>query len=102
MDVREIVAKALCCCCGEPCRAAQACPAEVPAHWSQQKAGHVLDALSNAGFEIVPKGPPPNAAAGEEELRKMMRDPRYWRTRDPAFVKAVTEGFRRLIAEPTP
>lgn len=32
----------------------------------------------------------------EAELRQMMRDPRYWRTRDPAFIGRVTDGFRRL------
>jgi hypothetical protein len=26
----------------------------------------------------------------------MMRDPRYWRERDPALVAQVTEGFKRL------
>ncbi len=30
----------------------------------------------------------------EQELKKMMKDPRYWRDRDPAFVKQVTEGFQ--------
>jgi hypothetical protein len=39
------------------------------------------------------------AAPDEAELRKMMRDPRYWRTREPDFVKRVTEGFRRLVGE---
>jgi hypothetical protein len=27
----------------------------------------------------------------------MMRDPRYWRTREPEFVKRVTDGFRRMV-----
>jgi hypothetical protein len=40
-----------------------------------------------------------DAAPDEAELRRMMRDPRYWRTREPAFVKRVTEGFRRLVGE---
>ena len=31
-----------------------------------------------------------------EELRVMMRDPRYWRTREPDFVKRVTDGVRAL------
>jgi hypothetical protein len=39
------------------------------------------------------------AAPDEAELRRMMRDPRYWRTREPDFVKRVTEGFRRLVGE---
>lgn len=31
-----------------------------------------------------------------DQLRSMMRDPRYWRDRDPAFVRQVTEGFERV------
>ncbi len=40
----------------------------------------------------------PAAPADEAELRRMMRDPRYWRSREPEIVKRVTEGFRRLVA----
>lgn len=29
-------------------------------------------------------------------LKQMMRDPRYWKTQDPAVVEAVREGFRAL------
>jgi hypothetical protein len=32
----------------------------------------------------------------EAALTRMMRDPRYWRERDAAFVTQVTEGFQRL------
>ena len=34
----------------------------------------------------------------EDDLKTMMRDPRYWdvRQRDPAFVKQVDEGFAKL------
>lgn len=39
----------------------------------------------------------PPAAQSEAELRQMMRDPRYWQKREPAFVQKVTEGFRRLV-----
>jgi len=35
----------------------------------------------------------------EADLRKMMRDPRYWRAREPEFVRRVTDGFRRLVGE---
>lgn len=38
----------------------------------------------------------PAAAAGEGDLHALMRDPRYWRDRDPATVAKVTEGFQRL------
>lgn len=42
-----------------------------------------------------------NAATGNDEtaLQSMMRDPRYWKTKDPAFVAQVTEGFRRMYAQ---
>lgn len=32
----------------------------------------------------------------EEQLVKLMRDPRYWKHRDPETLATVTEGFRRL------
>jgi len=41
----------------------------------------------------------PAAPADEGQLRRMMQDPRYWRDRDPAFVKEVTRGFERLFQE---
>ncbi len=40
-----------------------------------------------------------STAASETDLRSMMRDPKYWRQKDPAFVSKVTEGFRRIYAE---
>lgn len=39
------------------------------------------------------------AGASEDDLRGMMRDPRYWRQKDPAFVSRVTEGFRQIYRE---
>ena len=33
----------------------------------------------------------------EDALYGMMRDPRYWRDRNPEFVTRVTDGFRRLF-----
>jgi hypothetical protein len=38
----------------------------------------------------------PRSNLDEAELTRMMRDPRYWRERDPAFVAQVTDGFQRL------
>jgi hypothetical protein len=35
-------------------------------------------------------------ALNEEQLVGMMRDPRYWKKRDPEFLAKVTDGFRRL------
>jgi hypothetical protein len=44
---------------------------------------------------------PPAVKETEAQLRDMMRDPRYWRTREPEFVKRVTEGFRALVGGDT-
>ncbi len=32
----------------------------------------------------------------EDDIRKLMRNPKYWRDRDPATVERVRAGFRRL------
>ncbi len=42
----------------------------------------------------MPAGAP--SAGGEAELQALMRDPRYWRDRDPTVVSRVTDGFQRL------
>lgn len=51
--------------------------------------GSEPSALSMAGSR-------PAGGDGEAELRTLMRDPRYWRDRDPAVIARVTEGFQRL------
>ena len=38
----------------------------------------------------------PQGDIDEATLTRLMRDPRYWRDRDPAIVAQVTEGFQRL------
>lgn len=32
----------------------------------------------------------------ERDLQAMMRDPRYWRDKDPSFVAKVTDGFKSM------
>ncbi len=34
--------------------------------------------------------------SSEQDLHSMMRDPRYWKNKDPAFVSKVSEGFKNL------
>lgn len=51
--------------------------------------GSEPSALSMAGSR-------PGGGDGEAELRTLMRDPRYWRDRDPAVIARVTDGFQRL------
>jgi hypothetical protein len=68
----------------------------------------VLDSLSSS-FEgvlalhnMMQGGEPkistkaPSDKSGEGDLQSMMRDPKYWRDKDPSFVAKVTEGFQRL------
>ena len=43
-----------------------------------------------------PDRAPRPAELSEATLHEMIRDPRYWRQRDPAFMARVTDGFRRL------
>jgi hypothetical protein len=38
----------------------------------------------------------PRTEPEEADLARMLRDPRYWRDRDPSFVSQVTEGFKHL------
>lgn len=79
--------------------------------WSKDNVSeHVREALESTGdgikalHRMMGEGEPGllnNAAPGgsdlsEEGLRKMMRDPRYWRDHDPALVRKVTQGFHRL------
>jgi hypothetical protein len=45
---------------------------------------------------VLRDGEGPQTAADEATLSQMMRDPRYWRDRDPDVIAKVTEGFRRL------
>ncbi|MDX6748790.1 hypothetical protein SH611_03115 [Geminicoccaceae bacterium 1502E] len=40
----------------------------------------------------------PRERLDAESLHQMMRDPRYWRDRDPEFVDRVTEGFKALFS----
>ena len=71
-------------------------------------ASEVADALSKSAAGVLAiqsmmRASEPNLVAagggGEtdelQELHKMMRDPRYWREKDPAFVAQVTKGFER-------
>jgi len=33
------------------------------------------------------------------DLQSMMRDPKYWREKDPSFIAKVTEGFQRMYGD---
>lgn len=51
------------------------------------------------GEEPIPSNMNNSTPKGEQtqdDLNSMMRDPKYWRDKDPAFIKKVTEGFQKL------
>lgn len=68
----------------------------------------VLDSLSSSYEGVLAlynmmKGEEPaishndkSGNAGERDLQSMMRDPKYWRDKDPSFVAKVTEGFQKI------
>lgn len=58
--------------------------------------------MQGRGAEPALAGAIADAAPGtpdEGALRGMMRDPRYWRDRDPSYVAQVTSGFQRVYGE---
>ena len=46
---------------------------------------------------VISEAAVPSSNVDEQQLSQMMRDPRYWRDRDPAFVAEVTAGYRQLF-----
>ncbi len=66
--------------------------------WCEFDDYHVMDLIA----EVYVSDTPPAVKETEEELREMMRDPRYWQKREPEWVKRVTEGFRALVGSDTP
>ena len=53
----------------------------------------VMEAMKDGSFTGETQ---PSAGQSEADLREMMNDPRYWKDRDPHFIKQVTEGFQGL------
>ena len=43
-------------------------------------------------------GQVPATAANEGDLRRIIRDPRYWRDHDPDLVNRVQSGYQRLYS----
>jgi hypothetical protein len=54
---------------------------------------HLMQAREPA---VLQNADGPQSEMDEAALTRLMRDPRYWRERDPAIVARVTEGFQRL------
>lgn len=59
-----------------------------------------LHRLMGSGEPSLGRVPAPrDEGQSEDQLKKMIQDPRYWKNRDPAFIAKVTDGFRRLYGE---
>lgn len=48
---------------------------------------------------LTANDPPEERRVAEQELRRMMRDPRYWRDRDPQTMDRISKGFQQLYPE---
>ncbi|TCS61692.1 capsid assembly protein [Varunaivibrio sulfuroxidans] len=58
---------------------------------------HALMEKSEPG--LLSGGASGDGVSGEDDLRTMMRDPRYWRDRDPAYVRRIKAGYKALYPE---
>ena len=89
-------------------------PADVPEKFWDDEVGAVrIDALVKSYLELErklgsgrrepePETLPPLEVETPPELSEaalveLMRDPRYWRQRDPEFIARVTAGFKRTL-----
>ena len=75
--------------------------ANLPAGVAEALTGSVegaaaLERLMDAGEPGLGGGERPGGAVTLDGLRRLQGDPRYWRDRDPALVRQVMEGYRRL------
>lgn len=52
--------------------------------------------LMTAGEPTTLRAAPAAASGDAADLHALMRDPRYWRDRNPELIAKVTEGFQRL------
>lgn len=59
----------------------------------------LYEMMRKAEPEIVGRAGSGQVALSEDSLREMIRDPRYWRDRDPEIVQRVTEGYRSLYPD---
>lgn len=56
----------------------------------------LYEMMRKAEPELVGQSGSGHLATTEDSLREMIRDPRYWRDRDPEVVQRVTAGYRNL------
>lgn len=57
----------------------------------------LYEMMRKAEPDIVGQAGSGQLALTEDSLRELIRDPRYWRDRDPEIVQRVTAGYRHLF-----
>ena len=55
--------------------------------------------MMQSGKPLAVQQPVEHAAVDPSSLHSMMKDPKYWREKDPAFIKKVSDGFRQVFAD---
>ncbi len=55
--------------------------------------------MMQSGKPLSIQQPSENPSIDEATLRTMMRNPKYWRDKDSAFIKKVSDGFRQVFSE---
>ena len=53
----------------------------------------IMEAMKDGSFAGNAES---SAGTTEQQLREMMNDPRYWKDRDPSYIKQVTDGFQQI------
>jgi len=55
--------------------------------------------MMQSGKPLAVQQPDQIAPIDESKLKSMMADPKYWKDKDPAFIKKVSEGFSQVFAD---
>lgn len=58
-----------------------------------------LHKMMKSGEPGLKRGAVSSKSTDEKDLHSMMRDPRYWRDQDQAYVAKVTDGFKRMYGQ---
>ncbi|MGH1399432.1 MAG: capsid assembly protein [Alphaproteobacteria bacterium] len=75
-------------------------PADVLDNLSSSHEGIIaLHNMMHSGEPTLQKRSDNPSKMGELDLQSMMRDPKYWRDKDPAYVAKVTQGFEKMYGK---
>lgn len=55
--------------------------------------------MMQSGKPLAIQQPDQTPPVDEKSLKNMMQDPKYWREKDPKFIKKVSDGFQQVYAD---